>query len=572
MENSYRAELPQNVVAVTKPKVTDHRRQWILIAARDEDCDLVLAEIDLFGSVEIVDSTNNVAYSNLWSTIQLLALARKSTWILTFRSRHVLAKSRWIEALESGEIELERQRKLAGKQAGVGRVCLSHGFTELDLRVGGRKVKLLDWQNFGVTVDSYTDDSRLIDTDTCLVVFRDWIRTYDLLGLSANRSSAAQVGWAKMRQTMQSSNIYTSLDPDIRALERRCYYGGRCEPFRLGDINQKTYLLDVRAAYATVCCGGELPTQPLRYYPDGIEVENVVPGVGRVWAADCVVKTDSPDYPLRHHGKVIYPVGRFATSLCGAELAHAIGNDRVEKITRAVSYIGLKILHHYASWYFDGRDAIADAGLLAQVGGIKAMFNSSLGFLARQGREWSDWKCKGSPPWWFGVTTDPDDRAAIVRAHVLDSSSEFLRVGNEPRNCSPIMHAAICAAARVNLVGLFDLAGRRNVYYCDTDGLIVSDEGHMSLQSTHGVCGPDYGQLGVRHEADRCSINGQKSYKIGDHVVCAGLPAAKHGKWTPVTTMDAVTGVVDKAGVVAPFRFDCEDVSDEAERWKNTRI
>lgn len=568
----YRTELPRDVVSITKPKKTYHRRLWILVAARDEDCDLSLVEIGVDGEIECVDGEQWVAYSELWERIGWLAKARKSTWILTFRSRHVLAKSKWIEALQNGEIELERQRKLAGKQAGVGKVCLSHGFTELDLRVCGRRVKLLDWQNFGVTAEAYCEGNTSTAAYEYLQIFSDWIKTYSLLGLSASRSSAAQVGWAKMRQSMESANLYTSLDPDIRALERRCYYGGRCEPFSLGDINRKVYLVDVRAAYASVCKDASLPIQPLRYYPDGVEREAVDCGGLKKWAADIVVNTDYPCYPVRHNGKVIYPTGRFATSLCGAELEHAIASGRVEKITRAVSYAALPILSRYAQWYFDGREKIAEAELSAQIGGIKAMFNASLGFLARQGREWSDWSIPGSSPWWFGVTNDPDDYGSIVRAHVLDSSPELLRVGSEPRNCSPIVHAAICAEARIMLANLITLAGRRNVYYCDTDGMIVNDEGLMSLQSTLGIFGPGYGQLSVRHEADRCSINGQKSYKIGDKVVCAGLPAANHDNWKLVGVSLCSTGFVFPDGSIRPFAMQCEDVGDETARWKNTII
>lgn len=567
---TYPCELPRDVVSLTRPKEKPHRDHWILLAARDQSWDLVSVLVDPDGSVTIDDTDSGDGYRGLFAALGGLSYPRVSNWVLTFRSFHVLTRSSFIAALERGEIELERQRKLAGKQAGRGSVVVTGGMTELDLRVHARKIKLLDWSNFGVDPGGYVSSLDDLDGDICLRIFTDWLETQTSVGLSASRTSAPQIGWAKLRQSLGESDIHTSLDPDIRALERRCYYGGRCEPYRLGQVNEKCYLLDVRAAYAAACASVALPTQPLRYYPAGIDVDRLEDGVHASIAGDCVVETDLPLYPVRHLGRVLYPTGRFFTSLCGHEMSMALARGSVKEITRCVSYAPSLALESYARWYMSARDLLDAGGHGGMAASLKSTFNSSLGFLARKGREWREWSPAGAPPWWFGLTTDPDDAGRVVGAHVLGGECEFLRVGHEPRNCAPIAHAAICASARAWLWMLIDAAGQEHVVYCDTDGLIVTQAGHDALSRRDGLRGSGYGQLGVRAEGPSCWINGQKNYRIGDKIVCAGLTAALRHTWRARDDLATPTGVVDSMGRVRPHVMSCEDIGDERPAWKNT--
>lgn len=542
----------------------------MLLAARDRTCDIVVVEVDTDGTVNFCHGENCVPYELLWKAIKNTSWTRVVNWCLTFRSSYVLRKTNWLDALENGEIELERQRKLAGKQAGRGSVVLSSDMTDLDLRVGGRKIKLLDWNNFGVDPSQYVKSLNDLTAENCLQIFADWIKAQSKVGLSASRTSAPQIGWAKLRQSLGKSDIFTSLDPSIRALERRCYYGGRCEPFRLGDVNEKVYLLDIRACYAAVCVTLAVPTQPLRYWPDGVSHDSFILDEQMCVAADCVVNTSAPVFPVRHLGRVIYPTGRFFTSLCGSEFDFAARGGMIEKITRAVIYAPAPALIEYALWYIASRDAMSSHGHAKMASSIKSAFNSSLGFFARQGREWCEWSPAGSPQWWFGKTTDPNDYSKVVGAHVLDRESELLRIGSEPRNCAPIVHAAICSQARIALATLIAIAGAEHVVYCDTDGLIVTQQGYDSLLAAKDVCGLHYGQLSVRAQSLLCTINGQKNYKIGDKVVCAGLTQDRHHTWRKRDVLDTPTGIVEKSGKVAPYVMDCEDVGDEKPSWKNT--
>ena len=191
-----------------------------------------------------------------------------------------------------------------------------------------------------------------------------------------------------------------------------------------------------------------------------------------------------------------------------------------------------------------GRDTLTSDGFAKYVGSLKATFNSSLGFFARQGREWLPWKPAGSPPWWFGVTESPGEPGGVVRAHTIGGASEWLSVGSEPRNASPIVHGAICAAARMKLFAVMLTAVLKNVHYADTDGVIVNGEGYHNLLAAPAFNGRGAGSISERAQGDHCVINGVKNYRIGRKVTCAGLTLKQHHQWAPATKFDVKHGVL----------------------------
>ena len=136
-----------------------------------------------------------------------------------------------------------------------------------------------------------------------------------------------------LRRSLPDVNVYTSLQPEIRELERRCYYGGRCEAYRVGQIDERCYQMDVRSCYASICLEHELPLEPVAYYPNGMTLELARDGEEFLYAADCVVRTEMPCYPVRYHGRTVYPVGEFFTSLCGEEFEIALQSGAIQKIT-----------------------------------------------------------------------------------------------------------------------------------------------------------------------------------------------------------------------------------------------
>ena len=560
---------PMDVVSISTPRPKEHRRSWILLAARDDEFDVCIAHISDVNGVFVTDTILGLGYRDLWKSLKCYARGKASTWALIFRARHALEKSNWIGALESGEIKLERQLRKAGKQAGAGKIGLTQDFLEVDLRIGSRKIKLLDWTNFGVDLIDHELSANTYTITDVIKVFEGWIKSLNRVCLTASHTSAAQIGWSKLRRSVRQLSIHTSLQPEIRALERRCYYGGRVEAYRLGRVDGRCHQMDIRSCYAAICATQELPIEPVQYCPDGMSLDDARSASNFTFAADCVVKTDVPMYPVRDNGRTIYPTGEFFTSLCGNEFFVAIESGHVKKITRCAIYIRAGVLTDYAEWYLRARDSLGTAGLNNFVGALKATFNSSLGFFARQGREWLPWAPAGSPPWWFGVTEAPGPPGGVVRAHTIGGASEWLSIGSEPRNASPILHGVITSMARTKLMMLMLTAAPKNVIYCDTDGLIVNQAGYDNLIAENKINGQGAGTISERAQGDHCVINSLKNYRIGNKITCAGMLREHHRQWEPNVKFDVKHGVLHNDGRVTPFVMRVENRGGDESRYVN---
>jgi hypothetical protein len=92
----------------------------------------------------------------------------------------------------------------------------------------------------------------------------------------------------------------------------------------------------------------------------------------------------------------------------------------------------------------------------------------------------------------------------------------------------PALSAWIYSQVRMRLWELICQAGRDNVYYVDTDSLIVNYMGWVRLGCPGYTSAPQLGQLTLRGEYQYCNISGIKYYACDGQVVCSGRPKGKH--------------------------------------------
>jgi hypothetical protein len=83
--------------------------------------------------------------------------------------------------------------------------------------------------------------------------------------------------------------------------------------------------------------------------------------------------------------------------------------------------------------------------------------------------------------------------------------------------------AGVTANARAYLYGLMEIAGAYNVYYVDTDSLIVTDDGLERLQGE--LEATRLGALKVEATFDKLIIHTLKDYEAGSKVKRKGVPS-----------------------------------------------
>ena len=158
-------------------------------------------------------------------------------------------------------------------------------------------------------------------------------------------------GWNSLRHRMSGGEVWINPDPPAQAFERAAIYGGRRELLHFGLMPEAEYC-DLDLAHAHTACAEHfaLPAGRGRTFT-AVQLDSPIidsPSVGII--ARCVVETQAPRYPLRTVAGVVYPVGRFETTLPGPEIAEARRRGELVCIGDGYAYQLKHWAHAWAHW------------------------------------------------------------------------------------------------------------------------------------------------------------------------------------------------------------------------------
>lgn len=563
---------PMDQRPIRSPKRTEHQRRWVSMSVHDEFYRLEWITFDDDGLATIEDNSGLQPYNTLWETLAQAKKGKGKWWLVGFNMTNAMQKANLMKALEEGRVQLPPAKPNAKRRTRSGTFTMNGRTFEIDLQIGGNKLKMLDWSNFGVFASVDGRPEEVLPQGETTQALRDYLTMGSRINVHVCRPTAAQLGWNRMRQGGLSRVIWRNPDQWARDLERKSYHGGRCEPYRLGVIDGITYDLDIKACYAAITKHRTLPIRMIEEYRAGLDTFEIDMDDRCHWIADCIIETDSADYPMRDaQGQVYYPTGIFGTALCWPELHHALRRNRVKKIFSAARYEAAHALLPYADWCIRTRAKLAEGDLAHMENAVKALFNASLGFTARKAHEWVPISNPTQYDWAQGLIVSPEDGQPVT-CQVMAGYAEWLRIGGEPREAIPYLHATVCSWSRMELLAWMESAGRENVHYVDTDGLMVSAAGIGRIGDKITTHNAQAGDLTYGSPAGTLWLNGQKNYRLGDFVVCAGLQEHNHDKWKINSKHTTPCGFTMSDGTVRPWHSTVIEHDNPARPYTNEII
>jgi len=308
---------------------------------------------------------------------------------------------------------------------------------------------------------------------------------------------------------------------EANELERAAYRGGRVECFYVGDFPKGTYYkLDVNGLYTAMMDAHLYPKRLVKV------IENVEPEELQhllktyLVVAEVILDTDESRYPVTVVGRVAYPVGSFVTTLTTPEVKTALRNGHIVGIGRVALYEPADLFSEYVQYLSALRNTYQDQNDYASSKMAKLMVNALQGKFGQRGhkqkvigdapigevnvRRWVDGETGATAvDWTFG--------GAIIRQWTEGESFDSF----------PAIPAHVCAYGRDHMQALFERAGRGNVFYTDTDSLIVNEEGYQRLQDQ--IFDDVPGLLKVEGTATDVTIRARKDYRFGDLEVIKGI-------------------------------------------------
>lgn len=316
-----------------------------------------------------------------------------------------------------------------------------------------------DWAAVNVTV---------LAASMCALM--DW---WDDVGLGRWSITGPTTGWAAMRHTLRDKAILIDPTPERQRHDRGAIYTGRRGVWHIGEHRRGPYLeLDMVDAYPSVAAHLPLPRRR-GFEFDGRrgDAERVVDGM---WEplAECVIDSPRARFPYRTSHGVIYPVGRFVTTLAGPDIAEARALGALAELRAGWLHELSYELSDWARWVTrvtagDHQGAPAVARIAARAWGRSVI--GKFGTRAWDRTRLGDWH----PDSWAyeqGWHINTDAPGGMVW---IDGAAWWTYQTDTGPDAYPGVNAWVESYVRVRLGRVIDAVGTSCVLQANTDGLIV---------------------------------------------------------------------------------------------------
>lgn len=398
--------------------------------------------------------------------------------------------------------------------------------------IGLEKLPMPELTDTAEAWDTYAKQDVHIIMEACL-------RWWDLLVREDMGGFAPTLAGQSMRifrHKYMDHTVYLDADTDALALSRSAYVGGRVECFRLGEITEPMALFDINSMYPHVMAAEEYPTKLIGYSARTRHLNLERQLHDRALCADVTLSTREPAYPVKHEDKLVFPVGTFRAKLSSPELRHALEHGHIVKVHAVAAYERAPLFQRFVRDLYQRRLDAAARGDHETAWQLKILMNSLYGKFGQRGIVWeaerdtNEWTAKT----WIEVRYETG-----VRTHYRQFGGLVQqRIENdESRDSHPAIAAHVTAYARMYLWRMICHAGRENVYYCDTDSILVNAIGAERLQ--HFVDPVELGKLKCEGTFESAQLLGAKDYRMGSKERHKGVRAS-------ATWVDAHTIVQDK--------------------------
>jgi hypothetical protein len=383
------------------------------------------------------------------------------------------------------------------------------------------------------------------DVDATLTALLDLLDWWDAEQLGRFQSTGPGCGWSTYRHKLCGWKTLIDTTAERVRHDRGACYGGRRGIWRTGTVPGGPFAeIDLVSAYATVAAVEPLPTARWVHYdtlPEPVW-ERMHKWNGLL--GTCEIVTDTPRWPCRVAGRVVYPVGRFRTVLAGPDVQDAHSRGALVSCTDAWLHRCGEHMQGWGKWVLDvlnhPNGTVPGVARVA----VKGWSRSVVGRWAAHGWDTERWGPVTTTGW---SVQDANGLETGTRGVLVNLNSEpwLIRQTEASESAYPAVNAFVEAHCRQVLNRVIDLIGQVSVVQCDTDGLIVdlaaAPSGPLAADGYAGVMidpraranalcewltgriGPHRVRVKALHESMR--VLGPQHYELGDTVKRSGIRA-----------------------------------------------
>lgn len=322
-------------------------------------------------------------------------------------------------------------------------------------------------------------------------------------------------------------------------LERDSYSGGIADGFRIGTFTGRFYQLDINSMYPHIMRELPVPTKLIIYTKDQAEnpyqVYQDFKDTHLVIAKARIRLPEEFAYVLTRiqvgkTNKCGFQYGDFEASLCGPELDFVEKHGKILSISEIAVYEGDVAFKEYVDYFYSKRREFKASGNDMYQLFCKRFMNTLYGKFAQKeilasevtkdsdlGDQYQAIKDFGGEPEITDALTGQTTSFMDLEQTVFASTS----TDNNAKDSFVAISSYITSYARMLLVKYILQAGRKHVYYCDTDSLIVDQAGYDALASV--IDNGKLGYLKVEGTSESVTITKPKDYQAGEKTRLKGI-------------------------------------------------
>jgi len=499
------------------------------------------------GSIQYTCQQEQVFWSipNFWDWIKTVSEVRKTTWIYAHNAGFDLTILGLWEKIRDGDLKITKPRRsrdpktkkeiwhglliledpptVLGLEDRDGRryvVCDTLNYWRTSLAVLGKSVGLekIDMPDWEAPIEDWIAYCRR-DVEVIELAVLELLRWWKENDLGNWRWTGPGLSMSAFRHKFLKHDIVFHDRYDVRALERKAYYGGQLEAYQLGDIPGPVFQYDVSSLYPSVMRGNLFPTVLRHWSLDSVWTRGAPPYDPATMVAEVQLKPCDQTFPKRNKDGVSYCQGPGQTFLCGPELAFAHEHNLIERWGRWSTYEMGEIFTDYVDYFYGLKLDYELQNRPVQRTFVKLLLNSLYGKFGQRGGKWV-FNEHRIPLLDFGIfheinfITKAVQKCLAIWDVVLDWTPL-----NEVEQAFPAIAAWVTAYSRQEMRSLREIAGQTHYFYQSTDSLLVDSHGSDALIAAGKVDGDRLGSLKLEQTADSAWIGGLHWYRIGDKLI-----------------------------------------------------
>jgi len=423
------------------------------------------------------------------------------------------------------------------------------------------------------------------------IIYKAMITLFDFQkkhDLGAFGYTQPMIAFNAYRHRFMKHKLLVHKNDKVVKLEREGYYGARTECFKIGPYTKTPLVqIDINSMYPDQMLKQKYPTK-LAYSGSNCKLSTL----DHFCRQGCVmakvlIETDEPVYPVTIENKTTFPIGSFEANLCTPELVYALKHNHIKAVKYYAYYWGANIFTEYITYFYNLRLEYKKLKNTAYDSFCKYMLNALYGKFGQKSDLVIDDILTNNDKDCRITEYHADKKCYITTTHFFGRMIKTVSKQLEGRNSIVSISAHVTAYGRMKLWEYIKKIGRDNLFYCDTDCLIMYDR--PDLLKLIPLSDTILGDFKIEKRATKIVIHSLKDYHFDRSIKIKGVSKrAEHickntyeqyifpgmfselkaGIDKPYTVKKQVKvlkrcynkGIVHKNGSVTPFTLTYKDV------------